>query len=51
MAVDAILFDLDDTLIVDEAVSKEAMHSTAILASKLAGIETTTFDRCQKDWL
>ena len=43
MAVDAILFDLDDTLIVDEAVSKEALASTAQLASKLAGIETSVF--------
>jgi putative hydrolase of the HAD superfamily len=43
MAVDAILFDLDDTLIVDEAVSKEALASTAQLASKLAGIETSAF--------
>ena len=43
MAVDAILFDLDDTLIVDEAVSKEALASTARLASKLAGIETPAF--------
>ena len=43
MSVDAILFDLDDTLIVDEAVSKEALASTAQLASKLAGIETSAF--------
>lgn len=43
MAVDAILFDLDDTLVVDEAVSKEALASTAQLASKLAGIETSAF--------
>lgn len=43
MAVDAILFDLDDTLIVDEAVSKEALVSTAQLACKLAGIEAAAF--------
>ncbi|MEI8294017.1 MAG: HAD family hydrolase [bacterium] len=43
MDIDAILFDLDDTLIVDEAVSKEALASTAQLASKLAGIETSAF--------
>jgi putative hydrolase of the HAD superfamily len=43
MAIDAILFDLDDTLIVDEAVSKEALVSTAELASKLAGIDSSTF--------
>jgi putative hydrolase of the HAD superfamily len=43
MPIDAILFDLDDTLIVDEAVSKEALQSTAQLAAKLAGAETATF--------
>lgn len=43
MAADTILFDLDDTLIVDEAVSKEAMCSTAALASKLAGVGEAKF--------
>jgi len=43
MAVDAILFDLDDTLIVDEAVSKEALASTAELASTLVGVEIAMF--------
>ena len=39
MAVDAILFDLDDTLIVDEAVSKEALASTAKKAASECGID------------
>ena len=43
MPIDAILFDLDDTLIVDEAVSKEALQSTAQLAVKLAGVDTVAF--------
>jgi putative hydrolase of the HAD superfamily len=43
MAIDAILFDLDDTLIVDEAVSKEALASTAAMASQCAGVENSAF--------
>lgn len=43
MTVQAILFDLDDTLIVDEAISKSAMETTAALASKLHGAETARF--------
>ena len=43
MPIDAILFDLDDTLIVDEAVSKEALQSTAQLAAKLTGVDTVAF--------
>lgn len=43
MAIEAILFDLDDTLIVDEAVSMEAMKSTADFAAKLAGVSAPLF--------
>lgn len=39
----AILFDLDDTLIVDEEISKSAMEATARLAAKLHGAETNRF--------
>lgn len=45
MAIEAILFDLDDTLIVDEAVSRESLESTADLAVKLAGVERAAFLR------
>lgn len=45
MAIEAILFDLDDTLIVDEAVSRESLESTADLAVKLAGVERAGFLR------
>ncbi|MEO6053123.1 MAG: HAD family hydrolase [Chthoniobacterales bacterium] len=34
MPIEAVIFDLDDTLIVDEAISKEAFAETALLASK-----------------
>lgn len=43
MPVPAILFDLDDTLIVDEAISKAAMEHTAALAAKLHGAEVLRF--------
>ena len=43
MPVQAILFDLDDTLIVDEAISKSAMEQTAALAAKLHGTEVPRF--------
>jgi putative hydrolase of the HAD superfamily len=43
MAIEAVLFDLDDTLIVDEVVSREAMESTAQLAAKLAGVDSAKF--------
>ena len=43
MPVQAILFDLDDTLIVDEAISKSAMEQTAALAGKLHGAEAAHF--------
>jgi len=43
MSVQAILFDLDDTLIVDEAISKAAMESAARLAAKLHGCDVSKF--------
>ena len=43
MPVQAILFDLDDTLIVDEAISKSAMEQAAALAAKLHGTKTPLF--------
>jgi putative hydrolase of the HAD superfamily len=43
MPLQAILFDLDDTLIVDEAISKSAMEQTAALAAKLHGAEVPRF--------
>jgi len=41
--VEAILFDLDDTLIVDEEISKSAMEETARLAAKLHGADSGRF--------
>jgi putative hydrolase of the HAD superfamily len=41
--MDAILFDLDDTLVVDEAVSLEAMTATAALAARLHGADVPRF--------
>lgn len=41
----ALLFDLDDTLIVDEAVSKEAIAATANLAFSRLGADEATFRR------
>jgi len=43
MPVQAILFDLDDTLIVDEAISLSAMEQTAAVAAKLHGAEISRF--------
>lgn len=43
MAVEAILFDLDDTLIVDEAVSREALVSAAAKAALHAGVDQARF--------
>lgn len=43
MGMDAILFDLDDTLIVDEAVSRESMESTARQAAVESGVEARRF--------
>lgn len=41
--MEAILFDLDDTLIVDEEISKSAMEATARLAAKLHGADSGRF--------
>ena len=41
--MDAIIFDLDDTLIVDEQVSQSAMEASARLAAKLHGADITRF--------
>lgn len=43
MPLQAILFDLDDTLIVDEAISLSAMERTAAAAAKLHGAEIARF--------
>ncbi len=40
-----LLFDLDDTLVVDEAVSQEAIAGTAKLAFKQLGADEATFRR------
>ncbi len=41
--MDAILFDLDDTLIVDEAISQASMEACASLAAKLHGADIQRF--------
>jgi len=41
--VEAILFDLDDTLIVDEEISNDAMKATARLAAKIHGADSGRF--------
>jgi len=43
MPVQAVLFDLDDTLIVDEAISREAFAETARLAAALCGADSQAF--------
>jgi len=43
MPLNAIIFDLDDTLVVDEVVSKEALRAVASLASKQHGIDAELF--------
>jgi len=43
MPTRAIIFDLDDTLIVDEAISREAMQATAALAFRQHGADSVTF--------
>lgn len=43
MALKAVLFDLDDTLIVDEAVSREAFANVARDAFAAHGVNETTF--------
>lgn len=45
MAVTTILFDLDDTLIADEAVSKEAMREAAAFANQECGVDAEVFVR------
>ncbi len=45
MPIRAILFDLDDTLIVDEAVSNAALDATAQRAMKEVGATVETFRR------
>lgn len=45
MHIRALLFDLDDTLVVDEAVSREALESTAELAGATHGADTKRFHR------
>jgi len=45
MHIRALLFDLDDTLVVDEAVSKEALTSTAELAATIHGADAKRFQR------
>jgi len=45
MALQAILFDLDDTLIVDEAASDEALEYTARTAAEKFGVHTDQFKR------
>ena len=52
----AILFDLDDTLILDEEISKEAMNATAALAARLHGADIARFRAdaarlCESLWL
>jgi len=43
MKIQAVLFDLDDTLIVDESVSKEALVTVAAVAQKECGISPRVF--------
>lgn len=43
--IKAIFFDLDDTLVVDESVSREALEETARLAMKRHGAEPQKFAR------
>ncbi len=45
MPIKALLFDLDDTLIVDEAVSSAALDATAQHAMKTVGATVDTFRR------
>jgi putative hydrolase of the HAD superfamily len=45
MKIRAILFDLDDTLVVDEAVSREALEETARLANTSHGADPAAFVR------
>lgn len=45
MKIKAVFFDLDDTLVVDEAVSKEALHITAERAQSAHGAQREPFLR------
>ena len=45
MSLRAVLFDLDDTLIVDEAVSREAFQAVARYARDRHGAEAERFAR------
>lgn len=45
MSIRAILFDLDDTLAVDEAVSHESFAHVATIASKNFGVDEAVFAR------
>jgi len=45
MSIRAILFDLDDTLAVDEAVSHESFAYVATIASKTFGVDAAVFAR------
>lgn len=46
--IKAVLFDLDDTLIIDEAVSREAFGKVAALASTRYGADPAEFERAAK---
>jgi putative hydrolase of the HAD superfamily len=48
MSVKAVFFDLDDTLVVDEAVSREALQATAERARASRGAEVERFVRDAK---
>lgn len=43
MAVHAVLFDLDDTLLIDEAVSRECFLSVGDLAQRRASVDSVQF--------
>lgn len=43
MKIKSVIFDLDDTLVVDEAVSKDAFKRTAELATQSYGAEASKF--------
>lgn len=45
MSVKAVFFDLDDTLVVDEVVSREALQATAAHAASAHGAEAERFVR------
>jgi putative hydrolase of the HAD superfamily len=49
MPIRAVLFDLDDTLIVDEAISTAAFEATADLAFKSLGANPADFVRTAKE--